>query len=190
VTRALLAGAAALCLLAGCGGTGGTDQQPTEAPPASAPASAPELTPVSQPDPQQLTIPALDAESDLIPLGLTASREHEVPALSQPQQAGWFEPGPEPGEVGAAVILGHVNGNGQAGIFAQLDELNSGDEIHVDDRTFVVYEVQQAPKDDFPTDRVYGKTDRPELRLITCGGTFDEASGNYRSNVIVFAEEA
>lgn len=142
---------------------------------------------VESPDPQTISIPALDVSSTLVPLGLTEDNQHEVPPLDRPEQAGWFQPGPEPGEPGPAVVLGHINGNGHPGVFANLHQLAPGDTVTIDDLTFVVYEVTQAPKDAFPADRVYGHVDAPELRLITCGGAFDRTSGNYLSNTIVFA---
>jgi sortase (surface protein transpeptidase) len=90
------------------------------------------------------------------------------------------------------VILGHVDGRREPGIFFRLNELRSGDRVLVarqDGTTawFVVYRTEQAPKDDFPTKDVYAATARPELRLVTCGGSFDRESGNYRDNVIAFA---
>jgi len=123
----------------------------------------------------------------LVSLGLTPANEHEVPPVEQPEVAGWYEPGPEPGQVGPSIILGHVNGGGRPGVFAQLDQLEPGDDVYVDDRTFRVTEVQRADKTAFPSKRVYAETEQPELRLITCGGAFDSASGNYLDNVIVYA---
>ena len=35
-----------------------------------------------------------------------------------------------------------------------------------------------------------GQTRAPELRLITCGGPFDQATGHYLDNVVVFARYA
>jgi hypothetical protein len=35
---------------------------------------------------------------------------------------------------------------------------------------------------------VYGPTNDPELRLLTCGGTFDHAAHSYVDNVIVYAK--
>jgi sortase (surface protein transpeptidase) len=125
--------------------------------------------------------------SPLVSLGLTAANEHEVPPVEEPEVAGWYEPGPEPGQVGPSIILGHVNGGGRPGVFAKLDQLKPGDEITVDQNVFRVTEVQRADKDAFPADRVYAETTQPELRLITCGGAFDSASGNYLDNVIVYA---
>ncbi len=90
------------------------------------------------------------------------------------------------------MILGHVNGGGHAGIFARLHELVSGDEVLISrtdgsTQRFVVRRVDQIAKSQFPTDAVYGDTAGPELRLITCGGSFDKAAHSYRENVIVYA---
>jgi sortase (surface protein transpeptidase) len=139
-----------------------------------------------------MSIPAVDAVSSLMLLGLNADQTVQVPPLSNPMLAGWYSLGPTPGEVGASVILGHVDGYSEPGIFFRLRELQPGDRVLVtreDGITaqFQVYHTELAPKADFPTDKVNGDTSRPELRLITCGGTFDWHSGNYRDNVIVFA---
>ncbi len=143
-------------------------------------------------DPIAIDVPKIDAKSSLIPLGLNADNTVEVPPVTQPMQAGWYENGPTPGEVGPSVILGHVDGNKQKGIFFRLKELAPGDRISVarkDGTTaeFAVTKVDKVPKDKFPTDAVYGDTTEPELRLITCGGVFDKASHNYLDNIIVFA---
>lgn len=185
--RSLVAGAT-LCLLVACGSPAG---QEAAAPPALSSASQ---TPVAMPpvapvvgNPTSLSIPAIGVTSSLVSLGLTATNEHEVPPVETPEQAGWYEPGPEPGQVGPAIILGHVNGGGKPGVFAHLDDLKPGDEITVDAQVFRVTEVERADKDAFPADRVYAETVEPELRVITCGGAFDHASGNYVDNVIVYA---
>jgi sortase (surface protein transpeptidase) len=115
--------------------------------------------------------------------------------------AGWYaggthpdDPkGTRPGDPGSAVILGHVDSkvDGPA-VFFRLRELRRGDEIKVvraDGSTvlFAVDRTEQFPKSRFPTDDVYYPTGTPELRLVTCGGSFDATAGHYRSNVIVFA---
>jgi hypothetical protein len=45
------------------------------------------------------------------------------------------------------------------------------------------------PEDAFPTDRVYGPTAGPELRLNPGGGSFDSGAGSYRDDTVVFARE-
>lgn len=148
--------------------------------------------PMRKSDPVSVEIPKIGARSTLTKLGLNKDGTVQVPPVSQPMQAGWYSKGPTPGEKGPAVILGHIDGAKKPGIFYKLRELKPGDEILVkraDGSTakFVVQRSEQVPKTDFPTDEVYGNTSNPELRLITCGGSFDRAAGSYRDNTIVFA---
>ncbi|WP_203981657.1 class F sortase [Planosporangium flavigriseum] len=151
------------------------------------PAALPRSVPV------QVWIPAIDAASSLLPLQLNPDRTVQVPPLSNPMQAGWYALGPSPGEMGPSVILGHVDGHNEPGIFFRLHEIRPGDLVLVtrqDGTTaqFVVHHTEQVSKDHFPTEKVYGPTASPGLRLITCGGSFDWFSGNYRDNLIVFAD--
>lgn len=186
----LAAAGAAILFIAGCGALPGT-QAPI--------AGAPPLQVVTlQPEPVTVTIPAIDAHSDLIGLGLNPDNTAAVPPVEQPELASWYQPGVRPGAEGPAVILGHVSGrppgstSSQPGVFARLADLAAGDEIHVAraDRSTAVFEVTTVElhsKNDFPTDAVWGNTVGPELRLVTCGGFFDSAAGSYSSNVVVFA---
>lgn len=178
--------AALIGLLAGCGGVAANG--PT-APPAPITRTGIAL-PAS--DPTGLRIPAIDATSTLVPLGLNADETVEVPPVETPMQAGWYRFGPTPGQLGPAVILGHVDGDGHDGIFARLHEIDPGDEVVVTRRdgrtaTFTVTRVAQVPKTEFPVQEVYGDSDAAELRLITCGGSFDAERGSYRDNVIAYA---
>jgi sortase (surface protein transpeptidase) len=156
------------------------------------PAPAPPTTTATTAVPAGIDIPRIGARSSLVGLGLDAEGAVQVPPVEEPMQAGWFTGAPKPGEPGPAVILGHVNGGGQAGIFARLNELAEGDEVLIrrTDGTvarFTVTRVDQVPKADFPTEAVYGDTEGPELRIVTCGGTFDHGAHSYRDNVIVYA---
>jgi sortase (surface protein transpeptidase) len=89
------------------------------------------------------------------------------------------------------VLLGHVTvGRFGDGVFRHLDRLRPGDRIEarLENGTaarFAVTSVRTVPKHDFPADDVYGNVDRPELRLITCGGA--RTGDGYADNVIVFA---
>ena len=105
---------------------------------------------------------------------------------------GWFTGSPTPDEHGPAVIAAHVDWNHAPGVFFHLRDLEPGAEVAVDraDGTtarFEVLEVEQYPKDAFPTERVYGDIDHAGLRLITCGGSFDRTARSYRDNVVVYA---
>ena len=180
-----------VALVAGCSAP--ADPAPAR-PPSPEPPAALSTGPVAAPAlaPAAVDIPRIGARSSLVPLGLNPDETIEVPPVSQPMQAGWYRLGPAPGELGPAVILGHVDGGGRPGIFHRLRELQPGDEIIVtrDDGsavTFVARSVERIPKAEFPTEKVYGDTTQPELRLITCGGSFDRQRGSYRDNVIVYA---
>lgn len=192
---ALVAGLIGLLgLIAGCGASEGAAPVPAAPPPAASTgvAPAPAVDALPPADPVTLRVDAIDATSSLVSLGLNPDETVEVPPVSEPMQAGWYRHGPTPGELGPAVILGHVNGGGQDGIFVRLGDLAPGDEITVDradggTAVFTVTEVAQIPKSEFPTEAVYGNTDGAELRLITCGGDFDDDRDSYRDNIIVYA---
>jgi sortase family protein len=146
----------------------------------------------SQSKPVAVDIPQIGAQSSLVELGLNPDGSLQVPPVSQPLQAGWYAKGPKPGEPGPAVIAGHVDGGGQKGIFYRLHELRPGDVVDIqrEDGTtarFAVQRVAEVPKNDFPTDAVYGPTPDPQLRVITCGGAFDSQAHSYNDNIIVFA---
>jgi LPXTG-site transpeptidase (sortase) family protein len=140
--------------------------------------------------PTALAIPAIGVDTRLIKLGLTASGDLQVP--SSTSVAGWYTGSPRPGATGAAVIAGHIDSYQGPGVFFRLRELKRGDLIYVrrghsSMAVFRVTEVRTFLKTQFPKADVYGAVPDSELRLITCGGTFDPQTGHYLSNVIAFA---
>ena len=140
--------------------------------------------------PVTIRIPSIEVEAPIIGLGLREDGAIEVPERTE--ETGWWQGGPEPGEPGPAVILGHVDSRVGPAVFYRLPELDPGDEIHIDrqDGTTVTYVVETSErhgKDVFPTDAVYGATEKPTLRLVTCGGEFDYDVRSYEDNFIVFA---
>jgi LPXTG-site transpeptidase (sortase) family protein len=123
-------------------------------------------------------------------LGLEPDGTLEVPPGGFP--AGWFTGAPTPGELGPAVIAGHVHWVDGPGVFWRLGELGRGDAVSLarKDGSTVRFRITSAEtfaKDAFPTQRVYGDLDHAGLRLITCGG-YDEQSRSYEANVVVFAK--
>jgi sortase (surface protein transpeptidase) len=141
--------------------------------------------------PLRVLIPAIDVDSELMGLGLQVDGSLQVPSLGFP--AGWFTGGPTPGELGPAVIAGHVDWGGSPGVFYRLRDVVPGDEITVDRQdgsaaVFQVKRVQQFAKDAFPTSAVYGNLDHAGLRVITCGGAFDHQAHTYMDDIVVFAD--
>ncbi|MEV7968666.1 class F sortase [Sphaerisporangium sp. NPDC088356] len=142
--------------------------------------------------PRRLDVPKIGVHVSLGRLGLKPDGTVQIPPVEHPEQAGWYEKGVTPGERGAAVILGHVDGGGREGVFYDLGRMRAGDAMSVTRvdgsvARFVVESVELVAKNRFPTQRVYGPLDHAGLRLVTCGGTFDQRTGHYTSNVIVYA---
>ncbi|HWG12305.1 MAG TPA: class F sortase, partial [Streptosporangiaceae bacterium] len=146
---------------------------------------------VTQPAlPVKLTIPAIGARAPFIHLGLQANGSLQVPATTT--VVGWYTGSPRPGAVGGSVVAGHVDSTSGPGIFYWLRDLKPDDKVYISraDGTvaeFDVTRVQEYPKSAFPTSVVYGPAPDAELRLITCGGTFDSTTGHYLSIVIAYA---
>jgi hypothetical protein len=144
--------------------------------------------------PKTLEVPSIGVRATgLVDLGLTPAGKMEVP--DDAVTAGWYGLGPVPGEPGPSVIAAHVNYRGVDGLFARLHEMAVGDEVTVTRAdggvvAFTAYRVEHYAKAAFPTQDVYGNTDGPELRLVTCGGEFDKATGHYLDNIVVFARRS
>lgn len=180
-----LVGVVLLLALTGCGVS-----SPEEAPLPSLEPGNVSTSPTDEiENPSYIEIPSIGAKSDLIPTGVEPDGKLETPPVKQPEQASWYEGFSEPGETGRpAVILGHVDGNGKKGVFYRLNEVKVNDVVIVDDKEFIVYKLETYPKETFPGEAVYAPSEQPELRLITCGGTFGRARpGHYDDNVVVYA---
>ncbi|MFB7657461.1 MULTISPECIES: class F sortase [unclassified Streptomyces] len=140
--------------------------------------------------PTKVSIPAIGVSSTLEELGLDRDGVMQTPR--DPDLAGWYEPGPAPGQQGPAVIAGHVTWDGERSVFYRLADLKPGDTVTVDRQdgrtaTFTVDRVEQYPKDEFPTVDVYGNLDHAGLRLITCAGDYSTAERRYADNIVVYA---
>ena len=158
---------------------------PIVAPPQSAPPK-PVASPVS------LTIPLIGVHTKLMTLGLAKGGAIKVPGSTA--IAGWYTGSPRPGSIGSAIIIGHIDSTSGPGVFYRLTELSRGDDVYVKraDGTTAEFRItgrQEYLKDQFPTQTVYGAVPDAELRLITCGGAFDPATGHYLSNIVVYATE-
>ncbi|GGL16785.1 hypothetical protein Sme01_71240 [Sphaerisporangium melleum] len=176
-------------------GPGGPGQALTQADP-TAPPPVPPLPPAPpmQPStPKRIVIKKLGINAPFTPVGLDKKGAIQTPPANNPNVAGWYRFGPTPGQAGPAVVLGHKDTYTRTAVFARLHELQYGDTIEIArmDGTVAVFTVggiEQAAKETFPTNRVYGEADAAELRLITCGGPYNRVTGHYIDNVIVYAK--
>ncbi len=161
-----------------------SDEQPRFTRPANA---GGQLKPAAPP--VSLRIPKMDVNRRLV--GLSVQANGTLASPTNYGDPGWYQEGVAPGERGPAVIVGHVDSLDGPAIFYDLQKLRPGDKAHVKradgtTATFVIDRVDRFPKDNFPRTLVYGDTDRSELRLITCGGAFNNTTRHYDDNVVAF----
>jgi Sortase domain len=143
--------------------------------------------------PVSVTIPAIGVTSRLLRLGVAADGSIQVPSVyTQASEAAWYKYSATPGQIGVSVIEGHLDSYSGPAVFFRLGALRAGDRVNVilaDGVTavFRVTGVRQYLKVNFPAKTIYGATNFAALRLITCGGAFDYATGHYLSSTVVFA---
>ena len=142
------------------------------------------------PRPTRLLVGAIGVDAKVIPIGLDVNRALAVPRDAQ--VTGWWSGGSVPGESGPTVIVGHFDSKIASGVFSKLQTLRKGARITIEDSegskyVYEVVEMEYLHKTAFPTAKVYGATDSSTLRLVTCGGKFNRATGHYVDNTIAYA---
>jgi sortase (surface protein transpeptidase) len=163
---------------------------PPAAPGPASPAEQAAAAAAAPAAPVRIRIDAIGASAPIDPLGLNPDGTLQAPA--DYGRAGYYTGRPNPGAVGPAIIVAHVDSKTGPAVFYRLRDLTPGDEVTVtradgSEVVFLVDRLERHPKDAFPTDAVYGPTPGATLRLITCSGSFDRSAGHYRDNMIAFA---
>lgn len=191
--RRLAAVAACLVLTSACGSNASPGpSQPSLllAPPSTASTTS---TPVPEvADPSRIRIPSIGVDARIVKVGLKGNGDMETPSFGK---AGWYSKGPRPGQDGPAVVVAHVDSKTGPDVFAKLKNLSKGAEILVTDKSgktyeFVMEKQVQSLKTKLPAKDIWGPTDGPALRLITCGGAFNQQTRHYEKNTIAFAKGA
>ncbi|WP_203899940.1 class F sortase [Virgisporangium aliadipatigenens] len=196
--------AVVVLLVVGLAGTAwALRKDPASSPPAAAPSSAPPSTagPLTAtvvspaataqdlPAPERVRIGAIGVDAELEQIDVGAGGTLTPP--TDFHRAGWFAKGAAPGDLGPAVIAGHVDTREGPAVFFRLRDLKPGDTIEVvrgpKTLSFQITATESFAKTAFPTNKVYGPTPVPELRLVTCGGDFDDGTGHYADNLIIYA---
>ncbi|WP_438296189.1 class F sortase [Streptomyces sp. HUAS TT7] len=141
--------------------------------------------------PTRLQIPSADVDTGpVLPLSVDSSGELGVPPVDQADKAGWHTAGVTPGEKGPAVLVAHYDTAKGPALMKNIKKVKVGDTITVGREdgttaTFKIREIEQVDKKKFPTDKVYGDTSGPELRILTCGGPL--VDGHRADNIILYA---
>jgi sortase (surface protein transpeptidase) len=143
--------------------------------------------------PTSISIPAIHVKSKLVKLGVNKDHTVQVPQPGPDyNKAGWYKYSPTPGQRGPAVILGHIDSAKDGpSVFFHLGDLHHGDKVKVSRKNgstavFTIDKVKEYPKTAFPTKKVYGDTPKSTLRLVTCGGKFDDQKKSYQDNIVAF----
>ncbi len=141
----------------------------------------------------RIQIPSIGVDAGVVDLALNRDKTLQVPARAS--QVGLWKGGAAPGSRGPAIMVGHVDSRSGPAVFFGLRRLREGDRVIVrvpgrPSARYVVQGSEQVSKNRFPTRRVYSPTRGATLRLITCSGSFDRASGHYRDNLVVYARAA
>ncbi|MCF3962401.1 class F sortase [Streptomyces fuscigenes] len=145
--------------------------------------------------PTRLQIPSIAVDAPFTTLNLDATGKLNPPPANDKNLVGWYEGGVTPGENGTSIVAGHVDTKTGPAVFLLLDDLRAGSTVDITRQdgivaTFTVDSVETFSKADFPDERVYGKSTTPQLRLITCGGSYNRQVKDYTDNVVVFAHLA
>lgn len=153
--------------------------------------TAPVVSSLPESPPVRIKIPSIEVDVPLTDLSRNEDGGLNAPPPDDANLAGWDAAGIMPGSTGTAVIAGHVDTRKGPAAFYGLGSLKKGAKIKIPRKDgltahFVVDGVEEYEKDDFPNRKVYGQRARPELRLITCGGSFNKKDG-YSGNVVVYA---
>ncbi|MEU4036346.1 class F sortase [Streptomyces collinus] len=172
-------------------GDGRSGSREESGPAGPTPSPTPPPRPLPRSRPTSLRVPSLGIDAPVTGLQLDRDRQLETPPLDKPKLVGWYEGGATPGETGTAIAVGHRDTATGPAVFSALALIKPGKQIEArraDGRTavYTVDRVKVFDKTGFPDKEVYGASERPELRVLTCGGLFTRRTG-YTSNVVVFA---
>ncbi|SDW54067.1 LPXTG-site transpeptidase (sortase) family protein [Marinococcus luteus] len=142
-------------------------------------------------DPEELSVPSIDVSASLEPVGVLDNGQMGVPSTEN--GVAWFEPGPEPGEKGNAVMAGHVDSIDGPSVFYELETVQAGEKVGVttEGGQELVFEVQRVvsyPREEAPIEEIFGGSDSRNLNLITCAGTFEQEHGTHDERLVVYTE--
>src|SRR5680860_619839 len=157
--------------------------------------SAPVSQVVKQSDSvMRLKIPKIKVDALVESVGIIANGEMGVPRGSN--NVAWFNLGPNPGEIGSAVIDGHYGiwRDGKPAVFNDLTKLKIGDEILIEDgngstTTFTIRGFKSLNDDEDATSIFTSSDGKAHLNLITCSGEFDKISKSYPSRLVILSDK-
>ncbi|WP_324611213.1 class F sortase [Streptomyces sp. WM4235] len=144
--------------------------------------------------PARVDVPAMGIQAPVIFRRLDAQGAIEPPPYESPGTVGWWSGGTLPGAAGTALMVGHVDTKSKPAVFFGLSTAEPGGKVRVHRADgsvaeFTIEDVRVYERAGFDPAKAYGPRikGRAELRLVTCGGTYDKAAKQYTANVVVSA---
>jgi len=140
--------------------------------------------------PARLLIPSLSIDARVQQVGMNEKGQMKAP--SNFKDVGWYRYGTVPGQLGSAVMDGHVdNGLSLGGVFKRLGDVKVGDDVYViakdgSELHFIVRGVETYPYAAGPAERIFGANDVARLNLITCAGTWVRGDQTYSDRLVVY----
>lgn len=142
--------------------------------------------------PKRFEIPKFGISSNIQYVGLNSAGEMDVP--NNNTDVAWFYLGTKPGEVGSAVIAGHLDSKyGKPAVFWNLKNLVKGDAVYIfnsngERKNFEVMYAERYNTDQAPMEKIFGANDGIYLNLVTCDGVWDKYKINYNKRLVVYAK--
>ena len=143
--------------------------------------------------PVKILIPRLDIEAKIQAVGkTTAGNMGTSSGTNKYNEVAWYKGGASPGEIGNAVIAGHLdNGYGLSAVFKRLSDLEVGDSIFTVDSAGAVSQFRVIKKafyglDSAPLSDIFGYSNRANLNLITCDGAWISSERQYDKRLVVY----
>ncbi|MFD9353263.1 class F sortase [Streptomyces sp. NPDC060031] len=150
--------------------------------------------PLAAAAPARVDVPSMGIQAPVMARDLDPQGAIDPPPYEQPGSVGWWRGGPQPGAAGTALMVGHVDTKSKPAVFYGLSSARSGDKVRVvradgSVAEFTIEDVRVHERAGFDPDKAYGQRvkGRAELRLVTCGGTYDKTIKQYTANVVVSA---
>ncbi|GLV57963.1 hypothetical protein KDH_47970 [Dictyobacter sp. S3.2.2.5] len=187
-----------LLLLSGCGQATLPTPSSLTTQPRKQPVHAivtPRPTPTPKPviaTPIHIRIPAISVDANVEPVSILSNSDLDTPHQDPWDSTGWYKDGPAPGQMGSAVIDGHVDrpGGGPA-VFWNLRNLNAGDQVIVttSDNHQLIFHVTARvayPVHEAPLQNIFGDNSGRYLNLITCDGYWIPSEQQTSARMVVF----
>lgn len=136
--------------------------------------------------PARIRIPSIGLDTPVIPVGLTANGEIEVPNGST-KNVGWYQYGKLPGDLGNAVFDAHVFAAFKNLRYAKIGDIISVVDAQGIEQRFRITSSVVYPVSDVPMENIILDESSRNIVLITCAKKFIRSMNTYSHRLVVTA---